>query len=82
VSVIYIQWVVRRDIVRFSYQRLWPFVIALSPIILMPFAPTPWTLIMLAPSIVVFTFAGPRDSLQHTYALVRLALSKVPGGHS
>ena len=82
VSLLYIQRVVRREVVRFSYQRLWPFVIALSPIILMPFAPMPWTLIMLAPSIVVFTLAGPRDSLRDTYALVRLALLKVPGGQS
>ena len=78
VSLLYIQRVVRREIVRFSYRRLWPFVTALSPIILMPFAPMPWALIMLAPLIATFSLPGPRDSLRHTYDLVKLALLKEP----
>ena len=80
VSLLYIQWVVRREIVRFSYRRLWPFVFTLSPIIVMPFVPMPWALIMLAPLIVTFALPGSRDSLRHTYDLVRLALLKAPHG--
>ncbi len=78
VSLLYIQRVVRREIVRFSYRRLWPFVTALSPIILMPFAPMPWALIMLAPLIATFSLPGPHDSLGNTYDLVKLALLKGP----
>lgn len=78
-SLAYIHWVVRREIVRFSYRRLWPFVAALSPIILMPFAPMPWELLMIAPLFLTFALPGPRDSLRHAYELLRLALLKGPG---
>ena len=78
VSLLYIQRVVRREIVRFSYKRLWPFVIALGPIILMPLAPMPWALIMLAPLIATFSLPGPRDSLRHAYDLMKLALLREP----
>ena len=63
---------------RFSYKRLWPFVIALGPIILMPLAPMPWALIMLAPLIATFSLPGPRDSLRHAYDLMKLALLREP----
>jgi len=79
VSLLYVQWVVRREVVRFSYRRLWPFVIALTPIILMPFAPMPWALLMTAPFIATFAFPEPRDSVRHAYDLVKLALLK--GSH-
>jgi len=75
-SLLYVQWVVRREIVQFSYRRLWPFVVALSPVILLPFAPMPWALLMIAPLVVTFVFPGPRESLLHTYELLRLALSR------
>lgn len=77
-SLLYTQWVVRREVVRFSYRRLWPFVIALSPIILMPLAPMPWALLMLVPCIVTFSLPGPRDSVRHAYELVKLAMLKAP----
>ena len=62
-SLAYIHWVVRREIVRFSYRRLWPFVAALSPIILMPFAPMPWELLMIAPLFLTFALPGPRGEV-------------------
>jgi PST family polysaccharide transporter len=77
-SVIYVQRVVRRDIVDFSYRRLWPFVVALAPVILLPLAPMPWALLMLAPLFLTFTLPGPRESLVHTYELLKLALVKGP----
>jgi PST family polysaccharide transporter len=77
-SVLYTQWVVRHEFVRFSYKRIWPFVIALGPLIVIPLAPMPWALALVAPAIVTFALPGPRDSLRHTYELVRLALLKGP----
>lgn len=78
VSLLYVQHVVRREIVRFSYRRLWPFVVALAPVIVLPLAPMPWALLMLAPLLLTFTLPGPRESVLHTYELLKLALTKGP----
>ena len=78
VSLLYLQSVVRREVVKFSYRRSVPFAIVLGPVIAMPLAPMPWALLMLAPLLAVAALPGPRDSVRHTYELLRLALSRKP----
>ncbi|MGO9910248.1 MAG: oligosaccharide flippase family protein [Acidimicrobiales bacterium] len=78
VGYIWIDRVVRREIVPFGYGLLVPFAIALVPVVLLPLAPFPWSLAMLLPSAVVVALPGPRQSLARVAKTIKVAVRR-PG---
>ncbi len=80
VSLAYLQSIVRRQVVSFSYRRLRPFAIGLAPAMLIPFAPMPWALLMICPLCIILICPGPRASMYDTYVMLRLALVSQVGG--
>ncbi|MHB1509200.1 MAG: oligosaccharide flippase family protein [Acidimicrobiales bacterium] len=77
-SIVYTQAVVRRKVVDFSYRKMSPFLLALCPVILSSLLPLPWCLSMLAPMLIVGSFAAPRVTLRRIFGQVGSALVRLP----